>query len=171
MDRYYDSHRLAHEGSWADMSLKLLGEDIAVIPLEDPSLRPSGLYIPDEAKQRIDQGIVKYRGPASIELRVGDHVFFSGYTGTKITVEGEGVLIVVPETHVLAIYVDDEAETLFPISVVKELLSQAKGEWLSRSTTGKDNTIENMVRGNVDHLFELLESKFADYVFDKGFEF
>lgn len=154
------------------MSLKLLGEDVAVIPLEDPSRRPSGLWVPDEAKQRIDQGIVKYRGPLSIDVRVGDHVMFSGYSGTKITVEGEGVLIVVPERHIHAIFIDDEAQTLFPLSVVKELLTQAKGEWLSRAlATFGEETAKSLVQGNVDRLFEVIESKFTGHVFEKGFEF
>jgi co-chaperonin GroES (HSP10) len=82
------------------------GDRVAVAPIYDPSLSASGLLIiPEEAKDRCDQGIVKYRGPDVTEnIQIGDHVSFSGYTGTTIRLgsghgdyESDEILIMVPE--------------------------------------------------------------------------
>lgn len=72
-------------------------ENIAVSPLFDKGISAGGLYIPDSAIERCDQGIVKYIGkgvPLDVDLKIGDHVLFSGYTGTLLAIEGEGDLII-----------------------------------------------------------------------------
>ena len=70
----------------------------------DPDKTVSGLLvIPEIAKERCDQGIVKYVGPEVKWLKPGDHVLFSGYTGTLVSLEGEGLLIILPENFVSAI--------------------------------------------------------------------
>lgn len=144
------------------MSLLLLSDHVAVIPLEDPLYREdSGLWIAEEARQKIDQGIVKYRGPATMDIRVGDHVFFSGYNGTKITVDGEGVFIILSEEDVDAVW-DEPPQKMFPIKLVDRLLEEARGDALSRA--------EFQTKA-VDHLFQLIRSKFNDYEMEKGLEF
>lgn len=85
---------------------------VAIVPVENPirtralpgenSLAPDGLHIPHMAQTRINQGFVKYRGPNVIDLKIGDYVLFSGYTGTLTHIEGEGKLIVMPEDFVVA---------------------------------------------------------------------
>jgi co-chaperonin GroES (HSP10) len=60
------------------------------------------LYVPEQAKDRCDQGIVKYVGPLVKWVKVGDHVLFSGYSGTLLSVSGEGRLIVLPERFIHA---------------------------------------------------------------------
>ncbi|KKK92651.1 hypothetical protein LCGC14_2700810 [marine sediment metagenome] len=92
---------------------------IAVTPLFDPDTTPSGrIIIPDQAKERCDQGIVKYIGKPIItvckdceenlateplDIQIGDHVMFSGYTGTFMRLEGEGLLIILPADYVTAV--------------------------------------------------------------------
>lgn len=66
----------------------------------DPDRTPGGLWIPDVAKERCDQGIVKYIGPAVKDLKIGDYVLFGGYDGTTIRLEDEGVLILMRESAV-----------------------------------------------------------------------
>ena len=78
------------------MTLVMVRDKLAVIPLKDPDMIGS-LYIPEKAKQRTDQGIVKYRGPDCKHIRVGHHVVFANYTGTKVSVEDEGVLYIMRE--------------------------------------------------------------------------
>lgn len=88
--------------------IKLIGTQIAVQPVEDSDYSPSGLLIiPDMAKDRADQGIVKYVGPKVKNVSIGDYVLFSGYTGTLLIIEGEGKLIIFPEDFVVARYVED----------------------------------------------------------------
>lgn len=88
--------------------LGLLGKKIAVQPLSDPDTTASGLlYIPETAKEREDQGIVKYIGPEVETVKPGDYVLFSGYTGTQLLVENE-MVIIMPEDAVQAIVIDPE---------------------------------------------------------------
>lgn len=82
--------------------ITLLRDNIAVVPIFDPDLSPGGIIIPDMAKERCDQGIVKYVGPKTKILKAGDYVIFSGYTGTMVRIEDEGRLIIMPEKFVVA---------------------------------------------------------------------
>jgi hypothetical protein len=68
------------------------------------------LYIPEQARERVDQGIIKYVGDKCNYVKPGDHIVFSGYTGTLLSLEGEGLLIVLPEQFIVAIIEYDEAE-------------------------------------------------------------
>ena len=87
--------------------LTMIGKKIAMDPLEEPD-KIGEIYVPDQAKSRMNQGIVKYIGPDVTFVQVGDHVLFSGYTGTVIFVEGEGKLIVAEEDFIQAIIHDDK---------------------------------------------------------------
>ncbi|MES2828656.1 MAG: co-chaperone GroES [Bacteroidota bacterium] len=63
----------------------------------------SGLYIPDTAKEKPQQGVVVAVGPGKfadqtgnvipLSVKVGDQVLYSKYGGTEITVEGKEYLI------------------------------------------------------------------------------
>jgi co-chaperonin GroES (HSP10) len=82
---------------------------IAVEPLYDPDEAFAGglIITPDTAKERCDQGIVKYIGGDCKYLKVGDHVLFSGYAGDLVSIEGEGTLIIMDERFVKAIIHDE----------------------------------------------------------------
>ncbi len=79
--------------------LTLPKDKVAVAYIGDPERTKSGIYIPDVAKERADQGVVKYIGPDVRSVKVGDYVVFSGWTGTVLHIEGEGGLIILPESH------------------------------------------------------------------------
>lgn len=86
---------------------QLYDDKIAVIPLFDRDTTPSGrIIIPEIAKERCDQGIVKYTGPNCKWLKPGDYVLFSGYTGTALHDEEEGTLIVFREEFAVAVIAD-----------------------------------------------------------------
>ena len=140
--------------------LRLLENKIAIIPMEDPQRRASGIWVPDQAKQRIDQGIIKYRAEGCKELRVGDHVFFSGYDGTKIAIEGEGVLIIMRETYVKAV-VEGESEQLFPLQKILRIIEKCHGELLSR-TWGEPSDAE--------YFKEILTARFENWFMSEGIE-
>ena len=69
-----------------------------------------GLYIPDTAKEKPQQGEVVAVGAGRVEdgkrvemeLKVGDKVLYGKYSGTEVTVEGEQYLIL-RESDVLAV--------------------------------------------------------------------
>lgn len=82
--------------------IEMLPRRIAVSPIFDSNTSPTGLIIiPDEAKERCDQGIVKHVGEDCSEISVGDYVLFSGYTGTLVYVEGEGTVIIMHKDFVI----------------------------------------------------------------------
>jgi chaperonin GroES len=87
-------------------------EDRIVVKAEDlESTRPSGLVIPDTAKEKPQQGAVLAVGPGKrsdttgeiipLDVKVGDKVVYSKYGGTEIVVDGED-LLVLRESDVLA---------------------------------------------------------------------
>lgn len=78
---------------------------VGIEPIFDPDMIGS-LYVPEQAKERCDQGIVKYVGGDCELVKVGDHVLFSGYTGTLIRIDGES-LIIMPEEFIQAVVYDE----------------------------------------------------------------
>lgn len=81
--------------------IKVTGNKIAVVPLENPDMI-GHIIVPDIAKERLNQGLVKYMGPKCKDTYIGQYVLFSAYTGTLTYVEGEGKLIILPEDWVIA---------------------------------------------------------------------
>lgn len=66
--------------------LRLPHNKVAIIPIRDPD-KIGLLYVPDIAKERTDQGIVKYVGPDCQYVKIGDYVAFSGYSGTLFNIQ------------------------------------------------------------------------------------
>ncbi|HUG01531.1 MAG TPA: co-chaperone GroES [Longimicrobiales bacterium] len=88
-----------------------LADRVVVKPLEDTEEMRGGLYIPDTAKEKPQQGEVIAVGPGKVndngertpmEVKAGDRVLYGKYSGTEITVDGDEVLIL-RESDVLAV--------------------------------------------------------------------
>lgn len=73
---------------------------IAVSPVF-PSDTIGNLYVPEQAKDRCKQGIVKYVGKEVKTVNIGDFVIFGAYTGSLIKIEDE-LLIFMKEEFVEA---------------------------------------------------------------------
>jgi chaperonin GroES len=82
--------------------LKPLGDRIVIKALEAETTSPSGILLPDTAKERPQTGEVVAVGPGksldngsivAVEVKVGDKVVYSKYGGTEIKVGGEEVII------------------------------------------------------------------------------
>ena len=60
----------------------------------------------DQYKERVDQGIVKYVGAGVTREKngfgIGDMVIFSGYSGELVSIEGEGLFIILPARFIKA---------------------------------------------------------------------
>lgn len=82
--------------------ISLLSDRVAVRYFPDPD-KIGSIIVPDMAKERADQGIVKYIGSKVKEVKVGDYVIFSGYTGTAVHISEEDSLIILPEDQIKAI--------------------------------------------------------------------
>ncbi|MEZ5232513.1 MAG: co-chaperone GroES [Acidimicrobiia bacterium] len=84
-------------------TLRPLEDRLVVRPLEAEQQTASGLVIPDTAKEKPQRGEVLAVGPGKrsehtgalipLEVAAGDHVVYSKYAGTEITVDGEDLLI------------------------------------------------------------------------------
>ena len=141
------------------MTLVMVRDKIAVIPFKDPDMIGS-LYVPEKAKQRPDQGIVKYRGPDCKHIRVGQHVIFSAYTGTKISVEDEGELYIMREPDVVALMDDEEAQVTFPFTKIITLIDKVEGEMHQRFGDV----------GPIMAFAQLLKSEVEDQFYSEGLE-
>jgi chaperonin GroES len=85
------------------MKLQPLGDRVVVTPTEDAEARtPSGLVIPDTAKEKPTQGEIIAVGPGRFEkgeripvdLKVGDQVIYGKYSGTPYTFDGDEYVII-----------------------------------------------------------------------------
>ena len=73
------------------MKLDPLGDRILVKLLEEESVTPSGLVLPETAKEKPQKGevvAVSQDEFAEITVEVGDVVLFAKYSGTEIKLEG-----------------------------------------------------------------------------------
>lgn len=94
-----------------NINLKPLGDRVVVEPLAQNERTASGLYIPETAKEKPQQGTVLAVGPGArnedgdripMEVAVGDVVLFAKYAGTDVKVNGVEVKIL-KETDILGI--------------------------------------------------------------------
>jgi chaperonin GroES len=87
-----------------------LSDRVVVKALEETETMRGGLYIPDTAKEKPQQGEIVAVGPGRtedgkripMEVKVGDRVLYGKYSGTEVTVEGDQYLIL-RESDVLAV--------------------------------------------------------------------
>ncbi|HEU4868451.1 MAG TPA: co-chaperone GroES [Actinomycetota bacterium] len=92
------------------MGLKPLGDRVLIKIEETENALPSGLVIPDTAKEKPQEGTVVAVGPGSyqdgtrvpLDVKEGDRVLFSKYGGTEVKVGGEEFMML-NERDVLAI--------------------------------------------------------------------
>ncbi len=87
-----------------------LADRVVVKAMEEAETMRGGLYIPDTAKEKPQQGEVIAVGPGRtedgkrvpMEVKAGDKVLYGKYSGTEVTVDGEQFLIL-RESDILAV--------------------------------------------------------------------
>ena len=98
------------------INLKPLGDRVVVEPIEQDEMTPSGLVLPETAKEKPQKGVVVAAGPGardedgkriSLDVSVGETVLFAKYAGTEFKVDGKKLLIL-KESDLLAIVAPDE---------------------------------------------------------------
>lgn len=76
--------------------LKPLGDHVLVEPIEEKQIKKGGILVPDTAKEKPTEGIVRAVGPGKlnkdgkripIEVKVGDRVLITKYGGTEINLD------------------------------------------------------------------------------------
>ncbi len=97
--------------SSAAEKIRPLADRVVVKALDESEQMRGGLYIPDTAKEKPQQGEIVAVGPGKLsdqgerlapEVEVGDTVLYGKYSGTDVTVDGEEFLIL-READVLAV--------------------------------------------------------------------
>ncbi|MEO6866237.1 MAG: co-chaperone GroES [Gemmatimonadaceae bacterium] len=91
-------------------TVKPLADRVVIKALEETEQMRGGLFIPDTAKEKPQQGEIVAVGPGRYEdsklvpmsLKVGDKVLYGKYSGTEVTLSNEALLIL-RETDVLAV--------------------------------------------------------------------
>jgi chaperonin GroES len=93
------------------LKLKPLGDRVLVEPIEREEMTASGIYVPETAKERPQEGIVVAVGPGRkddegklipMDVKKGDRVLYAKYGGTEVKLEEKKYLIL-KETDILAI--------------------------------------------------------------------
>ncbi len=83
--------------------LSPMSDRVVLRPGELESVTSGGIFLPDTAQERPQQGEVVATGPGRVlsngkridmEVKPGDTVIYSKYAGTEIEVESEGLLVI-----------------------------------------------------------------------------
>ncbi len=94
-----------------ELNLRPLGERVIVRALPQEERTKSGIYLPDTAKEKPQQGEVMAVGNGKVtddgktipmNVKAGDKVLYGKYSGTEVKLEGEEFLII-KESEILAI--------------------------------------------------------------------
>ena len=93
------------------MNIRPLYDRIVIKRLEEKENKVGGLYIPDSAKEKPQEGEVVAVGKGKrledgtvvpLDVKVGDKILFGKYSGSDIKIDGEDLLIM-KESDVLGV--------------------------------------------------------------------
>jgi len=93
------------------MGYRPLGDRLLVLPKPSEETTKSGIVLPDSAQEKPQEGSVISTGPGgkddsgkivAMEVKKGDVILYSKYSGTEVKIKGEEHLII-KESDVLAI--------------------------------------------------------------------
>ncbi|MFC2067538.1 co-chaperone GroES [Chloroflexota bacterium] len=92
------------------LNLEPLADRIVVKPIEKEGKTKTGIYLPDTAKEKPQEGEVLAAGPGrlsedgkriAMDIKVGDLVIYTKYGGTEIKIDDQEVIIL-RESDILA---------------------------------------------------------------------
>lgn len=93
------------------MKIKPLADRVVIKPVEALEKTKGGIYLPDTAQEKPQEGGVIAVGPGKVsdagktiapQVKKGDKVLYGKYSGTEVTIDGEE-LIIMRESDILAI--------------------------------------------------------------------
>jgi chaperonin GroES len=94
------------------INLKPLGDRLIVEPIEREEVTPSGIVLPETAKEKPQEGKVLAVGPGRrdddgnripMDVKEGDRVLFAKYAGTEVKLDADRKVLVLKESDILAI--------------------------------------------------------------------
>ena len=80
-----------------------MSDRVVIRPAQQEEMTKSGIFLPDTAKERPQEGEVVAVGPGryldngkrmEMEIKAGDKVIYSKYAGSEIQVEDEELLVI-----------------------------------------------------------------------------
>ena len=86
--------------------LKPLGSRVVIKALDREEVTKTGIFIPDTAKEKPQEGKVLAVGPGGLDkngnkvamtLKEGDRVLYQKYSGTEFKLDGEELLVISQE--------------------------------------------------------------------------
>ena len=99
------------------LNLKPLGDRVIVEPIEKEEMTPTGIYVPETAKEKPQEGTVLAAGNGRLneetgkrtpmEVAVGDRVIYQKYAGTEVKIDNKKYLIL-SEKDILAVVVTEK---------------------------------------------------------------
>jgi chaperonin GroES len=93
------------------LNLKPLADRVVVEPIERDEMTASGIYVPETAKEKPQEGKVVAAGPGrrdesgkriEMDVQEGDRVLYAKYAGTEVKL-GDKKYLILKETDILAI--------------------------------------------------------------------
>jgi chaperonin GroES len=97
--------------SQTKIDIKPLGDRVVVESIEQAQQSAGGVILPDTAKEKPQEGVILAVGPGrrtdkgdvvAMELKVGQRVIYSKYSGSEIKLDGNEYLII-SEKDILAV--------------------------------------------------------------------
>jgi len=94
------------------LNFRPLADRVIVEPIEQEEMTAGGIYVPETAKEKPQEGTVLAVGPgrlldngqrAPMEVREGDRVLFAKYAGTEFKVDGDKRYLILGEKDILAV--------------------------------------------------------------------
>jgi chaperonin GroES len=94
------------------INFKPLNDRVIVEPLEQEEKTAAGIYVPETAKEKPQEGTVLAVGPgrlldsgerAPMDVHTGDRVLFAKYAGTEFKADGDKSYLILGERDILAI--------------------------------------------------------------------
>lgn len=94
------------------MEIKPLGDRVVVKPLQAEEKTKGGIFIPDTAKEKPQEGKIVAVGKGKVlengavlplEVKVGDRILYAKYSGNEITTKEGEELLIIREEDILAI--------------------------------------------------------------------
>ena len=150
------------------MKLRAIGDDVIIHPIDNPELSHGGIHLPQREKRKvINQGLVIAKGPeVREELDIADHVLFTNYTGSKISLASGGIFFVIPERFIIAVMTGSEV-VLVDTKMMKRIIQERFGELRLMNEGNPDESVELFLRDVEGSLIERIDS----ITFAEGFEF
>ena len=94
------------------VKIRPLGDRVVVEPVEQEEKTPSGIILPETAKEKPQEGKVIAVGPGRrddkgervpMDVKEGDRVLFAKYAGTEVKLEGDKKVLILKESDILAV--------------------------------------------------------------------